>query len=142
MTKYFKIESTHRHGCTETVFWENDETDQSVEEEISWRQASIVIEVEEDGHTLESLQKQTTVSDSFEISFDTDNFVVMEKEAQGSTYQRYTNFTGISEEELNVLIDEKGDLFSCGFTDTGSEYKILGTAKVTEVTSDWVSNGL
>lgn len=27
-----------------------------------------------------------------------------------------------------------GDLFSCGFTNEGSEYKILGTAKVTEVT--------
>ena len=134
MTKYYKIESTHRHGCTETVFWEKDETNQSVEEEISWRQASIVIEVEEeDGHTLESLQKQTTVSDPFEISFDTDNFVVEEKEAQGNTYQRYSSFKGISEEELNALIDEKGDLFSCGFTDTGSEYKILGTAKVTEV---------
>jgi len=134
LAKYYKIESTHRHGCTETVFWKNYETDQSVEEEISWRQASIVIEVEEeDGHTLESLQKQTTVSDLFEISFDTDRFVVIDKETQDSTYQRYADFKGISEEELNALIDEKGDLFSCGFTDTGSEYKILGTAKVTEV---------
>ena len=89
MTKYFKIESTHRHGCTQTVFWENYDTNQSFEEEISWRQASIIIEVEEeDGHTLESLQRQTTVSDPFEISFDTDNLVVIEKEAQGSNYQR------------------------------------------------------
>ena len=133
MTKYYKIESTHRHGCTQTVFWENYDTNQSFEEEINWRQASIIIEVEEeDGHTLESLQKQTTVSDPFEISFDTDRFIVNDVETQDSTYQRYTNFKGISEEELNALIDEKGDLYECGFINDGSEYKILGTAKVTD----------
>lgn len=133
MTKYYKIESTHRHGCTETIFWKNYETNQSFEEEISWRQASIVIEVEEnDGHTLESLQKQTTVSDPFEISFDTDRFIVCDAETLDSTYQTYTNFKGISEEELNALIDEKGDLYSCSFINEGSDYKILGTAKVTE----------
>ena len=133
MTKYYKIESTHRHGCTETIFWKNYETNQSFEEEISWRQASIVIEVEEnDGHTLESLQKQTTVSDPFEISFDTDRFIVCDVETLDSTYQTYTNFKGISEEELNALIDEKGDLYSCSFINEGSDYKILGTAKVTD----------
>ena len=107
---------------------------QENKEEVDRRYPDRIEVEEEDGHTLESLQKQTTVSDPFEISFDTDNFVVIEKEAQGSTYQRYASFKGITEEELNALIDEKGDLFSCGFTDTGSEYKILGTAKVTEVT--------
>jgi len=133
MTKYYKIESTHRHGCTETVFWKNYETNQSFEEEINWRQASIIIEVEEqDGHTLESLQKQTTVSDPFEISFDTDRFIVNDVETLDSTYQTYTNFKGITEEELNALIDEKGDLYSCGYTNEGSDYKILGTAKVTD----------
>ncbi len=133
MTKYYKIESTHRHGCTETVFWKNYETNQSFEEEINWRQASIIIEVEEeDGHTLESLQKQTTVSDPFEISFDTDRFIVNDVETLDSTYQTYANFKGITEEELNALIDEKGDLYSCGYTNEGSDYKILGTAKVTD----------